>query len=225
MRSTALRFDGHSALPDRAQGLPVHPSADPNLAERWTPPLDTAMARLPTSKCLEEVEKYTAGSQTFNFGGYNLYGYQNFPSRMTQSLTAPTSANHATTISELLEHEEEAHGQGLSRSVSGLLLECLGSCTSMRTTMPSTAKTQTFRQRILQIDGIRERRHFLLAPWQHNAILMQDTLRTCSACCRYGCCHSPMALQRRHALELQGHVHPPASAQVLTSRHVRYRPR
>jgi hypothetical protein len=136
-------------------------------------PLDTSMARLSTRKCLEEVEKYTAGSQTFNFGGYNLYGYQNFPSRMTQSLTAPSSANHATTISEILSMKKKLTDKGYqgpyrfyASNAWDLYLD--------EDYNASTAKTQTFRERILQIEGIQS---VDTSYWlSGNAmLLMQDT--------------------------------------------------
>lgn len=75
-------------------------------------PIDTTMAELSTRKCLEEVEKYTAGSQTFAYAGYNIYGYTNFPPRLTQSITAPTSANHATTITEILSMKKKSIDAG-----------------------------------------------------------------------------------------------------------------
>lgn len=75
-------------------------------------PLDTTMAELSTRKVIEEVEKYTVGSNTFAYAGYNIYGYTNFPQRLTQTITAPTSANHAVTISEILSMKKKSVDAG-----------------------------------------------------------------------------------------------------------------
>lgn len=75
-------------------------------------PLDMSVPRLAARKCLEEVEKFTAGSQTYKYATYNLYGYTNFPQRMTQSLTAPTTANHATTLAEIISMRKKMIDKG-----------------------------------------------------------------------------------------------------------------
>lgn len=55
-------------------------------------PLDTSTAGLAAEKVAETAEKLLIGSvSTFNFGGGTLYGYTNFPKRITSvTLTAPT---------------------------------------------------------------------------------------------------------------------------------------
>lgn len=115
-------------------------------------PIDLANVRLATRKCMEEVEKYTVGTQTFKYGTYNLYGYTNFPQRMTQSITAPTSANHATTIAEILSMIKKLTDKGFSGPfwvyMSTAWNQFLGEDYS-------TAKgTNTLRTRILEIEGI-----------------------------------------------------------------------
>lgn len=75
-------------------------------------PLDTTSAELATRKVIEEVEKYTVGTNTFAYAGYNVYGYTNFPQRLTQTITAPTSANHATTIAEVLSMKKKSVDAG-----------------------------------------------------------------------------------------------------------------
>lgn len=55
-------------------------------------PLDTTTAELAGRKVVEAVEKLTSGTYgTYFFGGGYIYGYTNFPSRMTKVLTDPSS--------------------------------------------------------------------------------------------------------------------------------------
>lgn len=116
------------------------------------PSLDTMMARLSARKCLEEVEKYTVGSQTFPFAGYNIYGYTNFPQRMTQTLTAPSSANHATTISEILSMRKKLTDKGFSGPF--VLYNSPAWELYLDEDYLTTKGDNTFRERILAIEGI-----------------------------------------------------------------------
>jgi len=66
-------------------------------------PLDTTTAELAARRVAEEAEKLTLGeSSSYQYGGGTVYGYKNFPDRLTGSLTAPTPSNHPTTVSEVL---------------------------------------------------------------------------------------------------------------------------
>lgn len=124
-----------------------------SISRNGGPSLDTMMARLSARKVMEEVEKYTVGSQTFAFGGYNIYGYTNFPARLTQTITAPSSNNHATTISELLSMRKKLTDKGyggpfrvyMSNAWDQYLDEDYSTAGS---------RMDTLRQRILRIDGI-----------------------------------------------------------------------
>jgi uncharacterized linocin/CFP29 family protein len=67
-------------------------------------PLDTTTAELAARRVAEQAEAMLLGTaSTYSYGGGNIYGYTNFPDRITKSLTAPTSANHATTVAEVLD--------------------------------------------------------------------------------------------------------------------------
>jgi hypothetical protein len=115
-------------------------------------PLDMSMPRLATRKCLEEVEKFTAGSQTYKYAGYNLYGYTNFPQRMTQSLTAPSSSNHATTVTEIISMRKKLIDKGYT---GPFVLYTSPAWDSYLDEDYSTAKgDNTFRDRILALDNI-----------------------------------------------------------------------
>lgn len=65
-------------------------------------PLDTTTAGLAGRKVAEKIEDLLLGNLTFAYGGGTIYGYTNFTSRLTGSLTAPTSANHSVTLNEVL---------------------------------------------------------------------------------------------------------------------------
>jgi uncharacterized linocin/CFP29 family protein len=65
--------------------------------------LDTTMAELAGRKVAEEAENLLLGvSSSYAYGGGTIYGYTNFPSRLTKTMTAPSSSNHATTVQEIL---------------------------------------------------------------------------------------------------------------------------
>tara|TARA_R110000751_G_scaffold152635_1_gene257754 strand:- start:7415 stop:8470 length:1056 start_codon:yes stop_codon:yes gene_type:complete len=66
-------------------------------------PLDTTTAELAGRRVAEEAEKLLLGeSATYSYGGGSVYGYTNFPQRLTKTITAPTTSNHPTTVAEVL---------------------------------------------------------------------------------------------------------------------------
>ena len=66
-------------------------------------PLDTTMAELAARKVAEEAENLLLGvSSSYAYGGGTIYGYTNFPSRLTKTMTTPSTSNHATTVAEIL---------------------------------------------------------------------------------------------------------------------------
>jgi len=66
-------------------------------------PLDTTIAELAGRKVAEEAENLLLGvSDSYSYGGGTIYGYTNFPSRLTKTMTAPSTTNHKTTVSEIL---------------------------------------------------------------------------------------------------------------------------
>jgi uncharacterized linocin/CFP29 family protein len=67
--------------------------------------LDTTMAELAARRVAEEAEKLVLGTaNTFTYGGGTIYGFKNFPNRITQTLTAPTAGGWtpATLVREVL---------------------------------------------------------------------------------------------------------------------------
>jgi hypothetical protein len=69
-------------------------------------PLDTTMAEMAARRCAELTEKLLLGTTgTYAYGGGTVYGYTNFPQRITKTLTNPTAGGWtpATLIDELLD--------------------------------------------------------------------------------------------------------------------------
>lgn len=76
-------------------------------------PLDTSTAELAGRRVAEEAEKLLLGeSSSYAYGGGTLYGYKNFPDRLTKTLTAPSSSNHQTTVNEVLAMREQSVDNG-----------------------------------------------------------------------------------------------------------------
>jgi hypothetical protein len=75
--------------------------------------VDTTAAGLAARRVAEGVEKLLLGiAQTsigasYTYGGGTVYGYSNYPSRLTKTFTTPTGSNGSTTITELLAAREQ----------------------------------------------------------------------------------------------------------------------
>lgn len=76
-------------------------------------PLDTTTAELAGRRVAEEVEKLLLGvSSSYTYGGGSVYGYTNFPSRLTKTVTAPASwTSPADLVEEVLEMIEQARAK------------------------------------------------------------------------------------------------------------------
>jgi len=73
-------------------------------------PLDTSTAELAARRVAETAEQLLIGTYgTYEFGGGLIYGYTNFPSRLTKTMTTPTGiTTNAATVSEVLEMRLQA---------------------------------------------------------------------------------------------------------------------
>lgn len=74
-------------------------------------PVDTTTAQLAARRVAEEAEKLTLGlAPTFTYGGGTVYGFVNFPQRVTVTLTDPTSSGWtpATLVQEVLQMKRES---------------------------------------------------------------------------------------------------------------------
>lgn len=78
-------------------------------------PLDTSMAELAGRKVAESIEKLTIGATAliFPYGAGNVYGITTLPSRMTKTLTDPTSTSWTGTkfLNDVLSMREKAKVQ------------------------------------------------------------------------------------------------------------------
>lgn len=69
-------------------------------------PLDTSTAELATRRVAETAEQLLSGTgSTYAYGGGTIYGYTNFPNRVTLAMTAPTATGYTpiTTLNEVLQ--------------------------------------------------------------------------------------------------------------------------
>lgn len=121
-------------------------------------PLDTTMADLCARKVAEEVEKYAIGSNSaYYFGGGYIYGFTNFPSRNTKTLTSPASGGWAptTTVTEILDMRKKLKDDKMYGPYD--LYFSLGWEPYLDRDYVSSGgnnPNQTLRERIAKIDGI-----------------------------------------------------------------------
>ncbi len=74
-------------------------------------PIDTTTAQLASRRVAEEIEKLTLGvSDSFTYAGGTVYGFVNFPHRLTMELTDPATSGWtpAVLISEILEMRQKS---------------------------------------------------------------------------------------------------------------------
>lgn len=77
-------------------------------------PLDTTSAELAAVRVAEEAEKMLIGNSTvadqYKYGGGTIYGYTDFPNRITRTITAPTASGWTgtTLLTDLLAMMEDA---------------------------------------------------------------------------------------------------------------------
>lgn len=61
-------------------------------ARRAGTAIDTATIEMAAERCVEEVERFVAGTNAvYTNAGGSIYGYLNYPSRLTYTMTSPTS--------------------------------------------------------------------------------------------------------------------------------------
>lgn len=90
-------------------------SAREVMVSRNTPgqALDTESAELAGRRVAEEAEALLFGTRAaYQYGGGSVYGFLNYPDRMAKALTAPTTANHPTTVAEVLAMRKQSTDAG-----------------------------------------------------------------------------------------------------------------
>ena len=116
-------------------------------------PLDTTVAELAARKVAEEAENLLLGvSDSYAYGGGTIYGYTNFPSRLTKTMTAPSSSNHPTTVQEVLAMKTQSQN---AKHFGPWFCYCSTSWDQYMDEDYSQSKGDiTLRDRIGQIEGI-----------------------------------------------------------------------
>lgn len=74
-------------------------------------PLDVSSAELAGRRCAETAEQMLIGTYgSYAYGGGTIYGYTNFPSRLTKTMTSPEASGWVpkTTLTEVLEMKDQA---------------------------------------------------------------------------------------------------------------------
>jgi len=119
-------------------------------------PLDTTTAELAGRRVAETAEKLLLGTYgSYAFGGGTIYGYTNFPSRLTKSMTTPTGiATSATTVSEVLAMKLQAQQ---AYHYGPYMLYCSTAWDVFLDDDYSSAKgDNTLRDRLKAIEGIQD---------------------------------------------------------------------
>lgn len=122
-------------------------------ASRNGTPLDLTQAEICGRKVAEEAEKLLIGvSSSYSYGGGTVYGYTNHPQRNTKVLTAPTTANHGTTLAEIIDMRQKLMDDGF---FGPYVMYVSPNWAAWLDEDFLTAKgDNTFRERILKLEGI-----------------------------------------------------------------------
>lgn len=146
-------------------------------------PLDTTTAELAGRRVAEQVEQLTLGApnsslmvgqNSYAWGGGTVYGYMNWPSRITYSITLPTAAgwtpqNTVDDILNMKKASQTAFHFGPWMLYAGLYWDPY-----LDDDYKATYNETTLRQRIRSIDGILDVRTVDYIPDQ-SLILVQQT--------------------------------------------------
>lgn len=117
-------------------------------------PLDTTMVELSTRKVAESNEKMLLGRlSSYTYGGGTIYGLTNYPTRMTATLTAPTTSGWtgSTLVGELLGMRQQAQN---AYHYGPFLLYCAPSWDRYLDADYGTNYPKTIRSRIGEIEGM-----------------------------------------------------------------------
>jgi uncharacterized linocin/CFP29 family protein len=119
-------------------------------------PLDTTVATMAARKVAEEIEKMTIGigaGAGYTFGGYTVYGYTEFPDRLTYQLTEPTGNwSPAVLVQEVIGMRKAAEDVGFNGPFT---MYTTSDWSAVMDEDYSTQKgSNTTRERILQLDNI-----------------------------------------------------------------------
>jgi len=140
-------------------------------------PLDVASAQIAARKVAELAEKLVAGTAgSFSFGGGSIYGYTNFPSRITKTdLTSPASSGwtQQVTYNEVIAMRQLAHN---AKRYGPFVLYASSDWDQYldAKTLTTTANQMTLRENIRSIDGIEDVRSADYLPAKHLVLVQMD---------------------------------------------------
>lgn len=118
-------------------------------------PLDTTTAELAARRVAEAAEKLLIGTYgTYKFGGGEIFGYKNFPHRLTKAMTLPTASGWIpeVAVQEVLNmrlQAQQAHHYGPYRLYCSLPWDEF-----LDKDYSDKKGSNTLRERLLQIRGI-----------------------------------------------------------------------
>lgn len=129
------------------------PSRQVLVSQNGSTPIDTTWAELAGRKVAEKIEDLTLGEvASYKYAGGYVYGLTTFPNRLTASLTAPTGANNATVVSEVLAMRQQLYDNNF---YGPFMLYNSPTYDQYMDTDYSTAKgDNTLRDRLRAIEGI-----------------------------------------------------------------------
>ena len=118
-------------------------------------PLDTSTAELAARKVSEQIEKLTLGvASTYSFGGGTIYGFENFPNRLTKTLTDPATSGWtgADLVGEVLAMKTQSQN---AYHYGPWKLLCSTNWDAVLDADYSTSKGDlTLRERLAKIEGV-----------------------------------------------------------------------
>jgi uncharacterized linocin/CFP29 family protein len=119
--------------------------------------IDTTMAQLAARRVSEEAEKLVTGAaSSYSYGGGTIYGFTNFPNRITKTLTAPTDGSWtpALAVQEVLSMRQLS--QDKFHYGPWVLYNSSSWDTYLDDDYSSVKGDNTLRERIRRISGIQD---------------------------------------------------------------------
>lgn len=138
-------------------------------------PLDTTHMRLAAQRVLEKMEKMAIGTETYKYGGYNIYGLINFPDRNTTTINDPSLTsgwNGKMFIDDILAMREAAKADWMYGPYSLYLGTSWDQY--LDSDYSDSKGSNTIRERVLQLDNIQSVRTLDFLPGFRAVLVMKN---------------------------------------------------
>lgn len=138
-------------------------------------PIDTTNAEQCGRRIAEEVEKLTLGVRdAYSFNQQSVYGYTNFPERLTGDITLPSEGGWepATTVNEVLDMRQQA--KSANHNGPYVLYHGSGWDVALDEDYSAAKGSNTLRERLMKIDRITDIRSADFMP-ENDMVLVQMT--------------------------------------------------